>query len=138
MNKTDLEILATIRLQEAQALLSAECYSGAYYLAGYVLECTLKACIAKNVRAFDFPNKHLANECYTHNLANLLRTANLKEALIQREKVNDDFQLNWSIANQWSEEARYRTNIEKQEAIDLLNAITHDSSGILPWLRNYL
>lgn len=138
MNKSDLENLASIRLQEAQALLSAGCYPGAYYLAGYALECALKACIAKSVKEFDFPDKQLAIDCYTHNLTKLLLTAGLKDALNQREKADSNFKLNWATANLWSEEARYRTNIRKQEAIDLFNAITNNQSGILPWLRNYL
>lgn len=138
MNKADLENLAEIRLQEAKVLLSAECYPGAYYLAGYALECALKACIAKQVKAFDFPDKQLAYDCYTHNLAKLLSTANLRDALNQQEKLDNNFRLNWIITNAWSEETRYRTDISKQEAIDLFNAITNDQTGILPWLRKYI
>ncbi len=107
MNKADLERLAEIRLQEAKVLLSAECYPGAYYLAGYALECALKACLAKQVKAFDFPNKQLANDCYTHNLSKLLVTAGLDEILIQQEKADGNFKYNWAIAKRWSEEARY-------------------------------
>lgn len=138
MNKADLENLAAIRLGEAQILLSAKCYPGAYYLAGYALECALKACIAKNIKAFDFPNKQLALDSYTHNPAKLLATAGLKNALAQQEKVDDDFKENWAVANQWSEESRYRHDTEEKEAIDLLDAITNDQSGILPWLKKFL
>jgi len=119
-------------------LLSAGCYAGAYYLAGYALECALKACIARQVKAFDFPNKQLAIDCYTHNLVKLPSTANLKDALNQQENADDPFRLNWSTAKAWSEEARYRTDISKQEAIDLFNAISNDQTGILPWLRKYI
>jgi hypothetical protein len=59
MNKSELENLAAIRVKEAGILLTADCYQGAYYLAGYALECTLKACIAKQVKEFDFPDKNL-------------------------------------------------------------------------------
>ena len=59
MNKTELENLASIRIKEAEILLTADCYHGAYYLAGYSLECILKACIAKQVKEFDFPDKNL-------------------------------------------------------------------------------
>jgi hypothetical protein len=138
MNKADLEKLAAIRLQEARVLLSAEYYPGAYYLTGYALECTLKACIAKNVKALDFPNKQLAIDSYTHNLSKLLATAGLKDALAQQEKADSGFKVNWAVANQWSEESRYRCDTEKQEAIDLLDAIANDQSGILPWLKKFL
>ena len=36
---------------DARALLAAGCWAGAYYLAGYALECALKACILKFVEA---------------------------------------------------------------------------------------
>jgi hypothetical protein len=55
MNKAELENLVAIRIKEAGILLSADCYQGAYYLAGYALECALKACIAKQVKEFDYP-----------------------------------------------------------------------------------
>ncbi len=138
MNKAELEILAAIRIKEAEVLLTADCYQGAYYLAGYVLECALKACIAKQVKEFDFPNKKLANDSYTHNLANLLNTAGLKEKLSEQEKQNKGFKLNWAVVNKWSEESRYDCVIKKQDAHDLFNAITDNESGVLPWLKKYL
>lgn len=138
MNKVELETLASIRIREAEVLLGADCYHGAYYLAGYALECILKACIAKQVREFDFPDKKLANDCYTHNLSNLLITAGLKQKLSEQEKQNREFKLNWAVAIDWSEESRYKLAISKQEAHNLFTAITDTQSGILPWLMNYL
>lgn len=60
MNKTDLEQLADLRLAEAAALLGATppMPDGAYYLAGYAIECALKACIAKLTAQHDFPDKN--------------------------------------------------------------------------------
>jgi hypothetical protein len=138
MNKTELENLAAIRIKEAEILLIADCYQGAYYLAGYALECTLKACIAKQVKEFDFPDKKLANDSYTHNLANLIITAGLKQKLTEQEKQNKEFKLNWAIVIEWSEESRYKFAITRQEAQDLFTAITNNESGILPWLKKYL
>jgi HEPN domain-containing protein len=57
MNREDLKRLSLIRIREAHVLLKASEYSGAYYLAGYSLECALKACTAKSVQRFDFPDK---------------------------------------------------------------------------------
>lgn len=47
MNRLDLQNLALARLEEVEVLLNNHKYSGAYYLSGYVIECALKACIAK-------------------------------------------------------------------------------------------
>lgn len=138
MNKTELENIAAIRIKEAEILLTAECYEGAYYLAGYALECTFKACIAKQVKEFDFPNKQLVIDSYTHNLSKLLTTAGLKQELAEQEKFDKEFKLNWAVVSKWSEESRYEYSIEKQKAHDFFNAITDSKSGILPWLKNYL
>ncbi len=138
MNKVTFETLVDIRIKEAKILLDAQCYQGAYYLAGYAVECTLKACITKQVQAFDFPDKKLAQNCYTHDLAKLLTIAGLKQKLMKQEDLDGDFKLNWSIVKNWSEEARYHTMINKRESESLVKAITNRESGVLPWLQNYL
>jgi hypothetical protein len=138
MNKSELENLSAIRIKEAEILLTADCYQGAYYLAGYALECTLKACIAKQVKEFDFPDKKLANDSYNHDLAKLLTTAGLKQELSKQENQDINFKLNWAVVIEWTEESRYKFAIAKQEAHDLFAAITDNESGILPWLKKYI
>lgn len=138
MNKIELETLAELRIKEAKILLDAHCYQGAYYLAGYAVECLLKACIAKQVKEFDFPNKQLTNDSYTHNLTKLIATAGLKQKLTEEENQNQEFELNWATVNQWSEEKRYECHIKEQDAQELFNAIMDNNSGILTWLKNYL
>ncbi|MBI0577948.1 HEPN domain-containing protein [Neobacillus cucumis] len=49
-------------MKDAKVLLDHECYDGAYYLSGYVIECALKACIAKYTKEFDFPDKKLIDK----------------------------------------------------------------------------
>jgi len=137
MNKTELESLASIRIKEAEILITADCHQGAYYLAGYALECILKAFITKQVKEFDFPDKKLVNDSYTHDLGKLLTTAGLKQELSKQENQDINFKLNWAVVNKWSEESRYEHAIEKQAAHDLFNAITDNESGILPWLKKY-
>ncbi|GAD89555.1 hypothetical protein VHA01S_021_00490 [Vibrio halioticoli NBRC 102217] len=137
MNKLDLENLVQIRLSEAQALLDAGNFHGAYYLVGYSLECALKVCIAKQVKEYDFPNKQLANKCHTHNLTELLGVAGLKQRLAEKEKTDLDFKLNWAVAKDWSESARYECIIGENKAVDLFNAINEPQSGILAWLKTF-
>lgn len=137
MNKSDLEKLADIRIAEARALLESKKYQGAYYLAGYSLECALKACIANQVQQHDFPDKKLAEQSYKHKLTNLLGTAGLKQKLIEREKEDPDFKLNWAVAKDWGVESRYECAIEGTKANDLINAVTDKKSGILEWLKTY-
>lgn len=59
MNRGDFKEIACIRFEEAKVLLDNQRYDGAYYLSGYVIECDLKACIAKQVKEFEFPDKKL-------------------------------------------------------------------------------
>ena len=137
MNKTDLEKLVDIRVSEARALLDSGNYQGAYYLVGYSLECAFKVCIAKKVQQYDFPNKQLAIQSHTHKLTDLLRVAELKQKLSEKEESDVDFKLNWAVAKDWSESSRYECIIEETQANDLFNAINEPQSGILAWLKTY-
>jgi len=77
VNRRDLQNIALTRLKEVEVLLENRQYSGAYYLSGYVIECALKACIAKQTRKFDFHDKKTAIESYTHDLEKLVKVAKL-------------------------------------------------------------
>jgi HEPN domain-containing protein len=137
MNKSDLEALVDVRVKEAKLLLDNRCYEGTYYLLGYALECAIKACIAKQVREHDFPDKQLANASYTHKLSDLLGVAGLKQKLQEKEKTDEDFKLNWAVANRWSEDARYEHTIEETTVKDFFEAITNNRSGILIWVKSW-
>jgi hypothetical protein len=137
MNKSELEILSELRLAEASALLAASHFNGAYYLAGYALECAIKACIAKKVNQYDFPNKKLADDSYSHNLTKLIGVAGLTNDLTQKERTDQAFSVNWAVAKDWSEQTRYETNIGRAKARDLCNAITDNNNGVLPWLKTF-
>ena len=134
MDRSDFQKLAEVRAREAQSLFEQEQYDGAYYLAGYAVECALKACIAKTTKQYEFPDKNLANKAFTHVLANLVPLASLESELESATKSNPDLGRNWNTAKDWSEEARYDRHA-RQKAEDLLTAVLDSESGILPWLR---
>jgi hypothetical protein len=91
LNKTDFQVLADLRIAEAQRLMQALALpDGAYYLAGYAVECALKACIAGLTQAGDFPDKQFALECYTHSLEKLVNSAGLKGHLVADVATNPD------------------------------------------------
>ena len=122
MNRQDFQHLALIRLEEVRVLLNNKQFSGAYYLSGYVVECALKACIAKNTREFDFPDKETVIDSYTHNLVKLVRVAKLDEE-IQSRITNLNFSSQWLVIKKWSEISRYKI-YSKQEADDIYLAIS--------------
>ena len=72
-----------MRIREAEFLLGADESVGAYYLAGYAAECGLKACIMAHVEATGaiFQDKKFSEKCWTHDLEELLKLANLKTTL---------------------------------------------------------
>jgi HEPN domain-containing protein len=57
INRKGLQDLSKLRLNEAEALLRSNHPDGAYYLAGYAVECALKACISKRTQRYDFPDR---------------------------------------------------------------------------------
>jgi HEPN domain-containing protein len=109
VNRSDFQHLARIRIKEAKALLDNGCYDGAYYLAGYAVECALKACIAKQTQRHDFPNKKQAEESYTHDLTKLIKVAKLENALNDEIALDRTFAKHWITVRDWSEAARYKT-----------------------------
>lgn len=135
MNRQDFQELALTRLQDAKVLLDNHQYSGAYYLSGYVIECALKACIAKKTQQYDFPDKNTVMDSYTHDFEKLVRGADLNREL--RSLLNDpDFSFQWLIVKDWSETSRYQTyNQEKAHLI--YSAITDPNHGVLQWLQQH-
>jgi hypothetical protein len=95
VNRRDFQLLSAVRLKEAKALLKAGFPDGAYYLAGYSVECALKACIAKSTQRYDFPDKTRASESYTHNLTQLVKTAKLDATLTTLLNIDILFRDNW-------------------------------------------
>jgi HEPN domain-containing protein len=133
VNRADLRSLANARLRDAEGLFANRRYSGAYYLGGYAVECAIKACIAKNTRRGEFPEKEKVNRSYTHDLQQLIGVAGLRQPLQAREKVDANFSANWARVITWSEAARYEGH-GRQEAQGLLQAISDATSGVLQWL----
>ena len=134
MNRIDFQKNAELRLVESKALLNAGFPDGAYYLAGYSVECALKSCIAQRTRQHEFPERD-AGKYYKHDLQELLTHAQLKQSLDTAMLKDPLLKKSWSIVQNWSEEARYEQGRTSQEARDLVEAIEDVRGGILPWLQ---
>jgi hypothetical protein len=135
VNRRDLQILADLRIVDAKILIDGSRFSGAYYLLGYAVECALKACIAKQIKEHDFPDKQLVLDSYTHNLEKLLRISGVKLMFDSLIKTNQSFEVNWNIVKDWTEGSRYDNNVSEVKARDLLNAVTDGTDGVLTWLK---
>ena len=134
VDRKDLQQLSQIRIREAGALANLGMHDGAYYLAGYSVECALKACIAKTTRRHEFPDKEKAFNSYTHNLRDLIRAAGLQEAWAERRTRDVIFNNNWENVLLWTEQSRYRTTDAARSAV-LLDAVANRTHGVLRWLK---
>ena len=134
MNRTELQAVAAMRIDEAKTLLDAGQFSGAYYLVGYSVECALKACVARQVRRGDLPDKRLANEAFTHDLEKLVAVAGLKQGFETDRRANPLLEVNWAIVKDWTVETRYEVGISSAQASDLHSACV-GRNGVLPWVK---
>lgn len=134
MNRNAFQQISRIRTREARALLDAGHYPGSYYLIGYAVECALKACVSKQVKRYDFPDKKLANEAFTHDLEKLVRISGLAPDFERERRTNLDLELNWAVVKDWSESIRYEISVSEAQARDLYSACT-GRNGILPWIK---
>jgi HEPN domain-containing protein len=133
MNRNDFQEIAEHRLRESKALLDAGFPDGAYYLAGYAVECALKACIAKRTQEHDFPEKE-SIQYYSHDLEKLLGFAKLKSEFELALRADPAMDANWIIVKDWSETSRYERKTVA-DANGLLQAIEDQKGGLLPWVQ---
>jgi HEPN domain-containing protein len=140
MNRDDFQQLADLRLKEARALLTAGFPDGAYYLAGYSVECALKACIAKRTQQHDFPDKKLVDKSHTHDVERLMDAAGLTDLLKNELAGNQELELDWETVREWSEQSRY--DVFKDDPTGglvtaqlLIDAVESDKGGVLRWIK---
>jgi HEPN domain-containing protein len=138
MNRDDFRKLAETRLEDARALLNAGRFGAAYYMAGYAVECALKACICKNMREFDFPPRD-ASQYYQHDLMRLSAIAQIESAFEQERKQDPLLAAYWNVVKDWREDSRYQdTGPEAERAAKgLIEAISESQHGVLQWLSKY-
>jgi hypothetical protein len=127
--------LAELRAQEAGILAQNRKQQGAYYLAGYAVECALKACIARETKRHEFPPKRdYVAQVYTHNLKNLLKLAGLEKQLENDMRANSALAINWGIIQDWDEEKRYVTSGLRGKD---MHAALIGPNGVLTWIKRH-
>lgn len=120
MNQDDLRRLSQIRVEEARVLLAAGLGSGADYLAGYAVECALKAFIVRRTLAGDFSREQLVLDSYTHDIEKLVTFTEMRADRDVDIRVDPNRKDNWGLVGTWTESARYNIrSIDKARAIHL-------------------
>jgi len=124
-----------MRLDDAEALFDSADHDGAIYLAGYAVECALKACIAKQTQQYEFPDKEVVLKSYSHTLTDLVKLAGpgLNVAYDARVGADVVFNRDWILVRHWHEDDRYRSGASGGEARDFVAAVRR----IVAWIQVY-
>ncbi len=81
-----------------------------------------------------FQDKKFSEKCWTHDLGELLRLANLQPTFDADAAANASLLDNWRIAKDWKETSRYEQKTQSV-AQNLYDAIANNPDGVLPWIR---
>jgi hypothetical protein len=145
LNRNTLQKSAESRIEEARILIENNQWTGSYYLTGFGVECALKACLARAVREYDYPDKKFVNDMYQHKLQKLVQLDAGLWVALQTDMNNDpNLEVNWNIVKDWDDEKRYdivreqeaRYDIvRKQEARVLYAAAADLRSGVMQWIQ---
>lgn len=131
ITKKEFEALAIEKLADAELLLKEKRWSSAYYLSGYAVECAFKVCITKAFKAETLPDKNFVNSTYNHDLKKLAEQAKLQGLI---NAASPALKLNWTLANVWVPEARYKSYTEAT-ATEIFQAISDKADGVFEWIK---
>jgi hypothetical protein len=133
-----LQQLAEDRVLDARALLNVQTWSGAYYLAGYAVECGLKSCVLAFLERTGaiFKDRKFQENCWTHEPEKLAKLAGLDAQLGATIGANPSFAGYWGVAKDWAETSRYEQKTQV-EAESLYTAISDNADGVLQWIRTH-
>ena len=116
MNRAHWQNLAEERVLDADVLLQAGRWAGAFHLIGYAVESGLKSCVLAYMENSNadviFRERKFSDNCWTHNIEELVRLAGLRSALDLDMAANRQLGINWIYATQRKEISRYQTATE--------------------------
>jgi HEPN domain-containing protein len=138
VNRLYWQQLAERWLKDAKVLLDNRRWSAAYYLAGYAVECGLKACVLARVVAAPeviFENRRFSENCWTHSILDLVKLAGLEATRAADAAANPVLEKNWLVVKDWSEKDRYQATPQRK-AKKLYAAITDKPYGVMQWIRS--
>ncbi len=119
----DLRKIGRARLQDAQVLLKAKRFDGAFYLCGYAVELMLKARICRTLKWANFPETRGEFQGYqslkTHDLEVLLRFSGAEGAVRSKNLAE------WSTVLNWDPEKRYQQigQMTAPQAADMITSV---------------
>lgn len=134
LTRRRLQVIAEAHLGAARILLENRLYGPSYYLSGLAVECAIKACIAKQIQRYTFPDKALAEQSWVHDLRKLLRAADLWAELEASMRTSTMLRANWRDIKDWRVDSRYQSANEIT-ARDMLRAAAEQPAGVFLWVQ---
>jgi len=137
VNRLQWQQLAERWLVDGKILLDAHRWATAYYVLGNAVECGLKACVLARVAAAPeviFEDRKSSEKCWTHSIMELVKLAGLEPTRVADALANPSLREHWLVVNAWNESTRYKS-VPHQKAKKLYKAITHNSNGVMKWIR---
>jgi hypothetical protein len=117
LNRLQWQQFAERWLVDAKGLLDDHRWSAAYYVAGYAVECGLKACVLLRLATTPeviFEDRKFSENCWTHSLLQLVKHADLESVRVADIAANPSLNQNWATVKDWTEQARYRTTTHQK------------------------
>ncbi len=111
-----------------EALLAAGQWDGAYCLMGHCVECALKACVAKQFRLHEVPDKKLVNSFYTHRLDELLTISDVKSEMEIHAQTDPSFKINWNTVRDAAIRGRHHGSIRSGNVLRRYERCIRDSA----------
>ena len=140
MNRVHWQSLAEERILDGAILLQGGRWAGAFHLVGYAVESGLKACVLAYIENHNsdviFRERKFSDNCWTHDITELIRLADLRTQLDLDMGANPQFGVNWSYATKWKEISRYQVFVEF-DARRLYQAVTEDPNHVFPWIKTH-
>ncbi|GAB4027033.1 hypothetical protein [Spirosoma koreense] len=147
--RTEFQELAILRLEEADTLLAENYPDGAFYLAGYAVECALKSAICRTLNIDDFFDTYsskphsakvkddIVQKFKTHDFGTLLVLSGLYYKLESELGLDDQLKYSWSTigAQAWSEQYRYEIIAKKthDDVVNFVNSVNY----LLQWIKQH-
>jgi hypothetical protein len=138
---SDQSKVAHHRRDDAQALLQQERWRGAMYMAGYAIECTIKAKLMKVFKKRTLEDLEVElkrrglipdrTSLFDHRIELYMRASGRLDTL--KGKGKEPLWQSFNVANQWLPSWRYNPDqSNRPDAEDFLSAV----DTMLKWIRN--
>lgn len=125
--------IAEARLAESTILLQANCAASSIYLAGYSVECCLKAAICTTLRW-----ESLLGTFRVHDLNGLLLYSGFDDELRSNKEVFESFakvSAIWTVEGPRSIRYQNPKDFDVPTAARFMEYVADKEIGVVPWLR---